>query len=291
MWAATSICFGLGIDWWARKRNHSIPPPAVLIYHLSLLKCYSCSSCKLVAELVMNKVNRSLDPILQGIILKWLCSGVQLSILHIYCQSWDQSLYPITIWKCVYHCCVLFCWRFELLMRECRVSKTIKFMSNSKCHLCICPLLKQTSKERKQYLTCVAFLSRVFFAVTLLRGISISVCVIVLGNKIVVRLFCFVQNNKICVSWMLFGGLLINTRACFYENSPKRGLVNLSEIISKAGGVIDCGSGGERKSGRPDINIQLPIFHLSRNYQFILLKNSFSKETLHIFLFWCLSLW
>lgn len=44
---------------------------------------------------------------------------------------------------------------------------------------------------------------------------------------------------------MLFGALLINTRACFYENSQKRSLVNLSEIISKADGVIDCGSDGK----------------------------------------------
>ena len=44
---------------------------------------------------------------------------------------------------------------------------------------------------------------------------------------------------------MLFGAWLINTCACFYENSQKRSLVNLSEIISKPGGVIDCGSGGK----------------------------------------------
>lgn len=98
-------------------------------------------------------------------------------------------------------------------------------------------------------------------------------------------LFCFVQTNKICITWMLFGALLINTRACFYENSLKRRLVNLSEIISKAGGVIDCGSDGERKSGRPDINIPLPIFHLSRGYQYMLLRNSFCKHTMNIFHF------
>lgn len=43
---------------------------------------------------------------------------------------------------------------------------------------------------------------------------------------------------------MLFRATLINTRACFYENSQKRRLVNLSEIISEAEGVIDCGSDG-----------------------------------------------
>lgn len=36
---------------------------------------------------------------------------------------------------------------------------------------------------------------------------------------------------------------------------PRKALVNLSDIISEVGGVIDCGSNGERKSGRPDINI------------------------------------
>lgn len=96
---------------------------------------------------------------------------------------------------------------------------------------------------------------------------------------------------------MLFGALLINTRACFYENSLKRGLVNLSEIISQATGLIDCGSDGERKSGRPDINIPLPIFHLSLGYQFMQLRNSFSKHKLSfVFYFFtalkqCLSLW
>lgn len=43
--------------------------------------------------------------------------------------------------------------RFELLMRDCRVvSRTIKFMSNSKCRLGICPLFKAKpqNEERKR---------------------------------------------------------------------------------------------------------------------------------------------
>lgn len=41
----------------------------------------------------------------------------------------------------------------------------------------------------------------------------------------------------------------------FMRILPRKALVNLSDIISEVGGVIDCGSNGERKSGRPDINI------------------------------------
>lgn len=140
-------------------------------------------------------------------------------------------------------------------MRGCRaVSRTIKFMSKSK-PLYLSPFKAKPQKEMSHF---VALLPRVSCAATVLGGISISVCVCVCvkySNEIVARLFCFVQTNKICITWMLFGALLINTRACFYENSPKRRLVNLSDIISKVGGVIDCGSDGERKSGRPDINI------------------------------------
>lgn len=53
----------------------------------------------------------------------------------------------------------------------------------------------------------------------------------------------------------------------FYENSQKRRLVNLLEIINKAAGLIDCGSDGERKSGGPDIGIPPSIIHLSLSYQ------------------------
>lgn len=146
-------------------------------------------------------------------------------------------------------------------MRGCRaVSRTIKSMSKSK-PLYLSPFKAKPQKEMSHF---VALLPRVSCAATALGGISIStrararVCLCVCvkySNEIVARLFCFVQTNKICITWMLFGALLINTRACFYENSPKRRLVNLSDIISKVGGVIDCGSDGERKSGRPDINI------------------------------------
>lgn len=82
---------------------------------------------------------------------------------------------------------------------------------------------------------------------------------------------------------MLFGAALINTYACFYEKSRKRRLVSLSQIISKAGGVIDCGSDGERKSARPDITMLLPIFLLSLIYQNILMKKCFRKHMLNIF--------
>lgn len=46
----------------------------------------------------------------------------------------------------------------------------------------------------------------------------------------------------------------------FYENSPKRGLVNLSEIISKAGVVIDCGSGGKENQVGLTLTSHCPFF-------------------------------
>lgn len=60
----------------------------------------------------------------------------------------------------------------------------------------------------------------------------------------------------------------------FYENSQKRRLVNLSEIINEAAGLIDCGSDGGRKSGGPDIKISPSIFHLSPSYQFRLFQQT-----------------
>ncbi|TKS67473.1 Prolow-density lipoprotein receptor-related protein 1 [Collichthys lucidus] len=65
--------------------------------------------------------------------------------------------------------------------------------------------------------------------------------------------------------------LLINTRACFYENSQKRSLVNLSEIISKAGGVIDCGSDGKENQNKGTVQL-LPstqMVQLERYYQMV----------------------
>lgn len=149
---------------------------------------------------------------------------------------------------------------------------------SKKRHLCRCPCLKQgLSKETSCH--CVAFLSHIVFAFCVLRGSSVSVCVCKhLEMRLLLRMFCFVLTNKICISWMLFGAALINTNACFYEKSLKRRLVSLSQIISKAGGVIDCGSDGERKSGRPDITMLLPVFHLSLIYQNILMKNCFRKH-------------
>lgn len=60
----------------------------------------------------------------------------------------------------------------------------------------------------------------------------------------------------------------------FYENSQRRLLVNLSEIINQAAGLIDCGSDGDRKSGGLDINIPPSIFHLSLSYQFRLFQQT-----------------
>lgn len=54
----------------------------------------------------------------------------------------------------------------------------------------------------------------------------------------------------------------------------RRRLVNLSEIINEAAGLIDCGSDGERKSGGPDINIPPSIIHLSLSYQFRLFQQT-----------------
>lgn len=84
-------------------------------------------------------------------------------------------------------------------------------------------------------------------------------------NEIAARPFCFfpptVPTAKICIGparylerrWSILA-------ACFFfflfmRILPRKALVNLSDIISEVGGVIDCGSNGERKSGRPDINI------------------------------------
>lgn len=70
----------------------------------------------------------------------------------------------------------------------------------------------------------------------------------------------------------------------FYENSLKRSLVNLSEIISKASGVIDCDSDGKENQ----VGLTL-ICHFQFSICLIVTihaaENRFSKHTLNIFHF------
>lgn len=153
MWAATPICFWYG--YWQigqREKSQYYTSSCSNFSSLPLKWCSRC--CKLEAELVMNKVNRSLDPILQGITLKWLCSGIEVPCLKgnpTYLLL-ELGLSTPLLYENVF---VTFQLRFELLMRACRaVSRTIKFMSDSKCHLCICPLFKaKPQNEEKKRLT------------------------------------------------------------------------------------------------------------------------------------------
>lgn len=118
----------------------------------SLLLKWCCCCCKLETELIMNKVNRSQDPILPGITLKWLCSGIEvlsmkgnptylllesgLSVPHYYGKMW---LSPLVFYRA----------GPPIFKRE--VSRTIKFMSNSKWPLCMCPCLKRSLKGKQHF--------------------------------------------------------------------------------------------------------------------------------------------
>lgn len=51
--------------------------------------------------------------------------------------------------------------------------------------------------------------------------------------RLLLRLFCFVQANKICISWMLFGAALINTRACFMRILRRDGLSICQRSLTK----------------------------------------------------------
>lgn len=51
--------------------------------------------------------------------------------------------------------------------------------------------------------------------------------------RLLPRLFCFVQANKICISWMLFEAALINTRACFMRIRRRDGLSICQRSLTK----------------------------------------------------------
>lgn len=67
----------------------------------SLLLKWCCRCCKLETELIMNRVNRSQDPILPGITLKRLCSGIGVQRIkgnptYLLLES-EPILFPRTI--------------------------------------------------------------------------------------------------------------------------------------------------------------------------------------------------
>lgn len=178
MWAATSIFFGVGIGRRAKREKPQYYTSNCSNFSSLLLK-WCCCCCKLETELIMNKVNRSQDPILPGITFKWLCSGTNMKGNPTYLLL-DLGVYPITTQDCG---CLWWALRTKLRCSNCRaISRTIKPMSNSKWPLCICPLWKQPLKGCS-FSNCVAFLSR-FLCIhcpgllwSLLRAISVAVCV------------------------------------------------------------------------------------------------------------------
>lgn len=119
-------------------------------------------------------------------------------------------------------------------------------MSNSRRPLCVFSPFRNKASEGHGFSYCITFPSRVSFAVIGLRGISISVCVSTRKWDCSVSVLFFCRLIKYAST-----GCYLEPPAdqytClfFYEIPPKRGLVNLSEIISEAGGVIDCGSDGK----------------------------------------------
>lgn len=104
----------------------------------SLLLKWCCCCCKLQTELIMNKVNRSHDPILPGITFKWLSSGINMKGNPTYLLL-ELELSVL----CYYMKMGCLCWALLTKLRcsNCRaISRTIKLVSNSKWPLCICPL-------------------------------------------------------------------------------------------------------------------------------------------------------
>lgn len=172
--------------------------------------------CKLEAELIMKQVNRSQDPILTGITLKWLWSVIEVPRMKgntTYLQL-VIDVYPVSMWKCDCGCEFFSCWTFNVVY--CKRETQTGHGHDSFEFVVHCDLCWETFKYEWM---CKYWETRL-----------LCVCL---------------KSNKICISLMLFGAAPINTCACFYEISPKRRLVNLSEIISEAGGVIDCGSNGK----------------------------------------------
>lgn len=81
-------------------QGQSEPPPYYTSNYSnlpSLLLKWCCHCCKLEAELIMNKVNRSQDHILPGITLAWHCSGIEKSTN----ENPAYLLPGLRIFKCV----------------------------------------------------------------------------------------------------------------------------------------------------------------------------------------------
>ena len=127
-------------------------------------------------------------------------------------------------------------------------------MSNSRRPLCVLSPFRNKASEGHSFSCCITFLSRVSCAVIGLRGISISACVSTRKWDCSVSVLFFCRLIKYAST-----GCYLEPPAdqytClfFHEIPPKRGLVNLSEIISEAGGVIDCGSDGKENQVGPTL--------------------------------------
>lgn len=105
-----------------------------------LLNCCG-RSVKLEAELIMKQVNRSQDPILIGITLRWLCSGIEVLSMKensTYLLLGLKSVCFPLLWEngCFWGCFIIPDSQFKIFMRLCclkwsLVSLAIKIISSS----------------------------------------------------------------------------------------------------------------------------------------------------------------
>ena len=137
VWAATSIFLGVGY-WQAGRGEKPQYSTSSCSNFSSLLLKWCCRCCKLETELIMNKVNRSRDPILQvspwsDFAQVWRCKGKS----YMFTARVRRDLTPLCENTVVMWC---------FIMSDVRkvVSRTIKFMSNTKWPFCIHPLSKQS---------------------------------------------------------------------------------------------------------------------------------------------------
>lgn len=120
--------------------------------------------------------------------------------------------------------------------------------------LCICTATSRVEKPPKERLYYAAFLPqrRLFqFLPSVSTGMRLQHVLFFPPQRRLLKyasashaLWSGVDQYLVPVFFFLFMRIL-----------PSKARVNLSDIISQVGGVIDCGSNGERKSGGPDINI------------------------------------
>lgn len=219
MWAATSIFSRRGIDMGQKEKSEYYAPNRSNFS--SLLVKWRRRCCKLETELIMYRVNRPQVPILPGITFKWLCFGIEVQT-----AKGNPSYLLLEVVASISH--------YSLKMRSPFVVSDFGFEMLMTLR---CPTLRSIFPAwpfvMHRNKSCLAFPPPACFLQYFHLGVHRFSEMRLLPVWFALRKLIRYASVGSCR-----GARLIDTRGCFYEKSQQRGLVSLSEIISKAGDVF-----------------------------------------------------